>query len=102
MADFTTAVLRIEHSVPDYETWKREGFDRDGIGRERNGVRRYRVLRSSDDPGLVAIDLEFDSIGAAEAFAAALTEMWPRVQDRYGWRRLPEARIFELAARGEY
>jgi hypothetical protein len=102
MTDDTKSVLRIEHAVPDYERWKREAFDRDPIGRERNGVRRYRVLRSSDDPGLVAIELEFDSLAAAEAFAAALTELWSRVRERFGWRELPEARIFELAVVGEY
>ena len=57
MADVTTSVLRIEHAVPDYEAWKREGFDRDPIGRGRNGVRRYRVLRSNDNRNLVAIAL---------------------------------------------
>jgi hypothetical protein len=102
MAKVTTSVLRIEHAVPDYETWKREGFDRDPIGREQNGVRRYRVLRSSDTPGLVAIELEFDSRAAAEAFAVALSEMWRRVRDRFDWRELPETRIYELAASGEY
>jgi hypothetical protein len=102
MADITTSVLRIEHEVPDYESWKREAFDRDPIGRERNGVRRYRVLRSSDNPAVVAIELEFDSRAAAEAFAAALTELWSRVRDRFGWGELPETRIFELAATGEY
>jgi hypothetical protein len=95
-------VLRIEHTVPDFELWKREGFDRDPIGREQNGVRRYRVLRSDGDPAVAAIELEFDSLGAAESFAAALTEMWRRVSDRFGWRELPKARIFELAETGEY
>jgi hypothetical protein len=102
MTEATTAVLRIEHVVPDYEAWKREGFDRDPIGRERSGVRRYRVLRSSESPDLVAIELEFDSLAGAEAFTAALTEMWRRVRSRFGWRELPEARIFELAETGEY
>ncbi len=102
MADVTTLVLRIEHAVPDYETWKREGFDRDPIGRERNGVQSYRVFQSSDNPDLVAIELEFDNRAAAEAFAEALTEMWRRVRDRFEWRELPEARIYELAAAGEY
>ncbi len=102
MVDDTPSVLRIEHEVPDYETWKREGFDRDPIGREHNGVRRYRVLRSSDNRDLVAIELEFDSRAAAEAFAAALSEMWRRVRGRFGWRELPEARIYDLAASGEY
>ena len=98
----TTTVLRIEHPVPDYEAWKREGFDRDPIGREQNGVRRYRVLRATDDQRLVAIELEFESHEAAGAFAAALTDMWRGVRDRFGWRELPEARIYELAASGEY
>jgi len=37
-------ILRIEHGVPDYESWKAV-FDRDPIGRERSGVARYRVMR---------------------------------------------------------
>ena len=98
----STTVLRVEHAVPEYERWKLEAFDRDPIGRERNGVRRYRVLRLSDDPGLVAIELEFDTRDAADVFAAALTELWRGVQERFGWRELPEARIFALAARCEY
>ena len=93
MAGATTTVLRIEHAVPDYESWKREGFDHDPIGRERNGVRRYRVLRLADDPGVVAIELEFDNRITAEAFAAALGELWGQVRDRFGWQELPEARI---------
>ena len=102
MAGATTTVLRIEHAVPDYESWKREGFDHDPIGRERNGVRRYRVLRLADDPGVVAIELEFDNRITAEAFAAALGELWGQVRDRFGWQELPEARMFELTATAEY
>lgn len=97
-----TAVLLIEHPVPDFERWKREGFDRDPIGRADNGVRRYRILRSGGRPDLVAIELEFDSRAAAESFASALGELWSRVRDRFGWQELPEARIFELAASAEY
>src|SRR5919198_1430003 len=102
MADIAIWVLRIEHRVPDYESWKREGFDRDPIGREQSGARRYRVLRTADDPRLVAIELEFESRVAADAFSAALTEMWRGVRDRFGWRELPESRIYELAASAEY
>jgi hypothetical protein len=47
-------------------------FDSDPIGRERSGVRRYRVLRATDDPNCVMIDLEFDSASEAEAVKAAL------------------------------
>ena len=58
MADPGTVVVRVEHPVPDYETWKREAFDRDPLGRGRSGVRRHRVLRQGDGPSLVAVELQ--------------------------------------------
>ena len=48
-------ILRIEHRIRDFDTWK-EAFDRDPIGREQGGVRRYRVLRPVDDPNYVMVD----------------------------------------------
>ena len=72
-------VLRIEHPVPDYEAWK-QAFDADPGGRERSGVRRYRILRAVDDPNFVMIDLEFDTADGAEALLASLRVIWERVQ----------------------
>jgi hypothetical protein len=97
-----TTVVRVEHPVPDYESWKREAFDRDPLGRARSGVRRHRVLRRGDAPALVAVELEFDDRVAAEAFAAELRDMWGRVSERFGWRELPEARVFDLTDVEEY
>jgi hypothetical protein len=97
-----TIVVRVEHPVPQYELWKREAFDRDPLARSENGVRRHRVLRRGERPTLVAVELEFDDRAAAESFAAALREMWGRVHDRFGWRELPEAQIFELTESEEY
>jgi hypothetical protein len=94
-------VLRVEHPVPDYERWKQEGFDRDPIGRARAGVRRYRVMRAGERPALVAVELEFDDRRSAESFAAALKVMWARVRERFGWRELPQAQLFELAETAE-
>jgi hypothetical protein len=88
-------VLRIEHPVPDFDTWKREGFDRDPIGRAQGGVRGYRIFRAVDDPNFVVVDLEFDDDESARAFAAALAALWRRVQERFAWRELPRARILE-------
>ena len=102
MSEGVMFVVQVEHAVPEYEAWKREGFDRDPIGRERAGVRRYRVLRAGEGPALVAVELEFDDRAAAESFAATLEEMWRRVQGRFGWRELPQARLFEVAEVGEY
>jgi hypothetical protein len=89
--------LQIEHSVPNYDAWKK-AFDSDPIGRERSGVRRYRVMRPVDDPGYVMIDLEFDAVADAEAVQAQLRELWGRV-DVVGQ---PRSRIVETLERGEY
>lgn len=86
------AILRIEHPVPDFDAWK-AAFDRDPVGRERSGVRRYRVLRPIDDPNYAMVDLEFDSSGEAAAFLAALRELWSRVQETV--MENPRARIVE-------
>ena len=42
------SILRIEHPVADYAAWK-QAFDADPVGRERSGVRSYRVMRPLDD-----------------------------------------------------
>jgi hypothetical protein len=102
MAGSGGVVVRVEHAVRDYDRWKREGFDRDPIGRARGGVRRYRVLRAVDQPALVAVELEFADRAAAESFATALTEMWTRVRERFGWQELPQARLFHLTESSEY
>jgi hypothetical protein len=67
-------ILRIEHPVADYDAWK-AAFDSDPIGRERSGVGRYRIMRTTDDPSHGMLDLEFDSLGEAEAAKAALGEV---------------------------
>lgn len=83
-------ILRIEHPVSSYDGWK-EAFDSDPIGRKRSGVRRYRVMRATDDPNYVMIDLEFDSASEAEAAHTALRELWDRVEVMHS----PQARIVE-------
>ena len=67
--------LRIEHSVPDYEGWKR-AFDSDPADRRGHGVRRYTVSRSVEDPGYVMIDLEFDSQVDAERLLETMRGVW--------------------------
>lgn len=71
--------LRIEHGVADFEVWK-QSFDQDPLGREKSGVRRYKVMRGVVDPQRVVIDLDFDSQAEAAAFETALREMWARVR----------------------
>jgi len=71
----TVSILRIEHSVGDFSAWK-QAFDSDPVGRERSGVRRYRVLRPIDDPNYVMIDLEFDTAEQARALLEAMRAVW--------------------------
>jgi hypothetical protein len=68
-------IVRIEHVVPNYEKWK-QVFDSDPVGRKGLGVRRYEVLRQRDDPNFVMIDLELDTVEAAEAFVAVMQRIW--------------------------
>jgi hypothetical protein len=91
-------ILQIEHPVPDFDAWK-EAFDSDPLGRERSGVRRYRVLRPVDDPKYIMVDLEFDSSSEAEAFRAALEGLWRRVEVV---GESPRTRIVEAVESEEY
>jgi hypothetical protein len=90
-------ILRLEYAVPNFDAFK-EAFDSDPIGRERSGVRRYRLLRPTSDPNCVMIDLEFDSAREAEAVHAALWELWDRVDVMHS----PQAQIIEAVEIKEY
>ncbi len=68
-------ILRIQHSVPTFDGWKR-AFDRDPVARKEGEVRRYRVHRSIADPNFVMIDLEFDTVEKAEVFLQKLRGLW--------------------------
>jgi hypothetical protein len=50
------------------------------IGRQKLGVRRYQILRSTNDSNYVMIDLEFDTQKEAEALLAAMKVVWGRVE----------------------
>ena len=93
-------ILQIQHSVRDFDAWK-AAFDSDPIGRERGGVCRYRIVRPVDDPNHVAVDLEFDSAGEAEAFRASLCDLWRRVEAE-GLIESPRARIVETVESKQY
>ena len=92
-------ILRVEHPVADFDEWKRS-FDRDPAQREKSGVRRYRVLRAVDDPRLVTVDLEFDTLTAAETFFAVLRGVWGRVTGTLV--DAPQGRLLEAVEVREY
>lgn len=70
-----TTILRIEHPVRSFDAWKKV-FDSDPLGRKKSGMRRYRIMRPIDNPNYVMLDLEFEGSNEAEAFAAALRNLW--------------------------
>jgi hypothetical protein len=92
-------ILRIEHPVPSFEGWKK-AFDGDPVGREKSGVKRYRVSRPIDDPNFVTVDLEFETVKQAEALLAALRVVWGRVEGKVMTN--PKARIDEIVEMKEY
>lgn len=69
------AILRIQHAVPDFESWKR-AFDKDPMDRKGSGVRRYQVYRSVADPNFVMIDLEFSTVAEAGQMLEKLRQLW--------------------------
>ena len=86
--------LRIEHSVPDYDRWK-QVFDSDPADRKGSGVRSYQVMRPVEDPNYVLIDLNFDSLPAAEGLLAKMRQIWSG--DGRSVMTNPQARIVETA-----
>jgi quinol monooxygenase YgiN len=93
------AILRIEHKIASFDEWKK-AFDSDPAGRKQSGVRRYEILRPSDDPNYVTVDLEFSSSGEAETFLGRLREVWKQVQGTVIWD--PQARVLEPVESEEY
>lgn len=76
--------LRIKHTVSDFDRWK-AAFESDPVGRAAGGVRRHRVLRSTDS-GMttVMIDLDFGSREEAERFLEGLRRLWGNIGDLIG------------------
>lgn len=92
-------IVRIEHPVPEFAAWKR-AFDGDPVGRQRSGVRRYRILRPIDKPNFVMVDLEFATSNEAEAFLQAMRSIWRQVQGSLIGG--PRAEIVEVLESKEY
>jgi hypothetical protein len=64
---------------------------------------RYRVLRPTDDPNYVIIELEFDSPSEAEAFLTALQRnVWSSREAAPALVGEPQTRIVEAVEVKEY
>lgn len=94
-------VLQIEHPVRDFETWKAV-FDGSEERRVAGRVRRYQVYRAVDDTNYIAVDLEFDSRGEAEAFKLGLEALWRSAQAGPLLGGTPRARIVDIVETKSY
>jgi hypothetical protein len=95
-------VLQIEHPISDFGTW-RTAFDRFTDKRQQSGVRRHRVFRPVGDPNYVALDLEFESEGDAEAFLGWLRrEVWSSREASPALAGGPQTRIVRVMESQEY
>jgi hypothetical protein len=63
-------------------------------------VRRYQVLRPLGNPNYAMVDLEFANSNEAEAFLAAMREVWRRVEGTS--MESPHVRIVEVVESKEY
>lgn len=72
-------LLQVEHTISNFERWK-EAFDKDPINRRKSGVKRYRILRPTDDQTYVIVHLEFDNLRSAQEALVALHKLWEKVE----------------------
>jgi hypothetical protein len=86
--------VRIEHRIHDYAAW-RAAFDRDPVNRKQSGVRRYRLYRPANDPNYIMIDLDFDGAGEANAFIAAMRQVWQSPQAAPALSGSPQVCVIE-------
>lgn len=93
-------VLRVEHAISDYDTWK-AAFDQDPADRKGSGVLRYRIYRPVDDPHYITLDLEFDGAPHAEAMLTKLHQVWKSSSAAPALVGDPQARILEPAEANE-
>lgn len=92
-------ILQIEHPVPDYNGWKKV-FDNDPMGREKAGVKSFRISRPVDDNNYVLIELLFAEKEKAEAMLKGLQSLWKQVEGKVIGAQ--KARITEVIEQKSY
>lgn len=91
--------LHIEHPITDFDIWV-AAFDRFAEARSRAGVRSHLVQQPVDDPAYVVVDLDFDTVEAAEEFLTFLkTTVWASPENSPALAGAPRTMILRNAAR---
>ena len=65
----------VRNQVHDYAAWK-EAFDRYDRFRADHGVRTYRVLRETDEPSQVVVELDLDTAEDAGLLRRDHEKIW--------------------------
>lgn len=87
------ATLHIEHPITDITVWK-GAFARFAEARSNAGVRAEHVQQPVDDDHYVVIDLDFDTIGAAETFRQFLhAVVWAQPENSPALAGTPQTRV---------
>lgn len=85
--------LHIEHAITDLPTWL-GAFNRFGDARRKAGVRAQRVHQPVEDDKYICVELDFDTVDAAEAFKGFLeTVVWTSREASPGLDGAPSARV---------
>ncbi|RZI93455.1 MAG: hypothetical protein EOO67_06605 [Microbacterium sp.] len=87
--------LHIENTVEEYDAWK-AAFDKFERFRADQGVRSYRLARSTADGNQVVVDLDFDTVQEATAFRGALEQIWRTPQSQQHLVRHAEPVIYDV------
>ena len=82
--------------VDDYDAWK-ENFDSDPAGRN-DSAKGHMIFRAVDDPNLVFVGVEFESVEEAKSFRERL--MGSGAMDTMRVKTAPT--VVEVADRAEY
>ena len=87
--------LHIEHPITDLETWL-SAFNAFADARRQAGVRGERVQRPVDNPEHIVVDLEFGTVGEAEAFLRFLRDqVWAIPENAPALAGTPDTMILE-------
>jgi hypothetical protein len=89
------ATLHIEHPITSFDDWQ-AAFQRFAPMRAEAGVRRQLVQRPVDDRQYVVVDLDFDTVDAAQRFLQVLEDrVWASQESSPALVGSPQTRILE-------
>lgn len=91
------ATLHIEHPISDLDTWL-GAFNQFAEARRDAGVTAERIHQPVDDDRYIVVQLDFDSIDAAEQFKSFLESVvWQSRELSPGLAGAPMARVLREA-----